>query len=158
MRNLLSLLKPIAICLVAVAIMAFAQGVAKADEVFVTGYSNGCFNGNVGGGCVAGVPANSSATQNASLLGLSYVNSTFSNTTVGGFMGIGGNPLAPPTQNVNNLGAFNLASSAGDVHWEHLYLKSYLHCSSRHRRKQYDIVHSDADWRGKQHGKWRCIY
>lgn len=111
MRNLLSMLKPIAICLVAVAIMAFAQGVAKADEVFVTGYSNGCFNGNVGGGCVAGVPANSSATQNASLLGLSYVNSTFSNTTVDGFMGIGGNPLAPPTQNVNNLGAFNLASS-----------------------------------------------
>lgn len=111
MRNLLLLLKPVAICLVAVAIMAFAPGAAKADEVFVTGYSNGCFNGNVGGGCVAGVPANSSATQTAGLFGLSYVNSTFSNTTFGGVMGIGGNPIAPPTQNVNNLGAFTLANS-----------------------------------------------
>jgi hypothetical protein len=41
-------------------------------------------------------------------LGLTYVNSTFSGTTAGGFRGLGGNPIAPPTQNVNNLGAFSL--------------------------------------------------
>ncbi len=105
MRNLISLLKPIALSLVAVAIMVFAQGAAKAEEVFVSGYSNGCF----GAACAA---PNTSATQTANLLGLNYVNSTFSNTTVGGFLGLGGNPLAPPTQNVNNLGAFSLATTA----------------------------------------------
>lgn len=105
MRNLLSLTKPVAISLVAVAIMVLAQGVTKADEVFVAGYSNGCFN------CNPPPVPNTSATQTASLLGLTYVNSTFSNTTVGGFLGLGGNPVAPPTQNVNNLGAFSLAAS-----------------------------------------------
>jgi len=105
MRNLISLLKPIAISLVAVAIMVLAQGAAKAEEVFVTGYTNGCF----GAACAA---PNSSAVQTANLLGLNYVNSNFSNTTVGGFLGLGGNPIAPPTQNVNNLGAFSLAATA----------------------------------------------
>ena len=105
MRNLFSLFKPIAISLVAVAIMVFAQGAAKAEEVFVTGYTNGCF----GAACAA---PNTSATQTATLLGLNYVNSNFSNTTVGGFLGLGGNPIAPPTQNVNNLGAFSLAATA----------------------------------------------
>ena len=97
----MSLIKPVAISLVAVAIMAFAQGAAKAEEVFVSGYSNGCF----GAACVA---PNTSAMQTTSLFGLQYVNSTFSNTTVGGFLALGGNPIAPPTQNVNNLGAFSL--------------------------------------------------
>lgn len=106
MRNLMSLIKPVALSLVAVAIMVFAQGAAKADEVFVSGYTNGCFN------CNPPPVPNTSAAQTASLFGLTYVNSTFSNTTVGGFLGIGGNPLAPPTQNVNNLGAFSLATTA----------------------------------------------
>ena len=101
----LTVLKPVLLGLVAVAVMAFAPSAAKADEVFVTGYSNGCFN------CNPPPVPNTSATQTASLLGLSYVNSTFSNTTVAGFLGLGGNPLAPPTQNVNNLGAFSLATS-----------------------------------------------
>ena len=104
MKNLVSLIKPVAISLVAVAIMAFAQGAAKAEEVFVAGYSNGCF----GAACAA---PNTSAMQTTSLFGLQYVNSTFSNTTVGGFLGLGGNPIAPPTQNVNNLGAFSLSAT-----------------------------------------------
>lgn len=99
--GIISLIRPVAISLVAVAIMASWEGTAKAEEVFVSGYSNGCF----GAACVA---PNTSATQTASLFGLTYVNSTFSNTTVGGFLGLGGNPIAPPTQNVNNLGAFRL--------------------------------------------------
>ena len=106
MKNLMSLIKPVAISLVAVAIMVFAQGAAKADEVFVSGYTNGCFN------CNPPPVPNTSATQTVSLFGLTYVNSTFSNTTVAGFLGLGGNPIAPPVQNVNNLGAFSLATTA----------------------------------------------
>lgn len=103
--SILSKLKPIALGVAAVAIMGLGQGVANADEVFLAGYTNGCFN------CNPPPVPNTSATQTASLFGLAYVNSTFSGTTVGGFRGLGGNPIAPPVQNVNNLGAFQLASS-----------------------------------------------
>jgi hypothetical protein len=105
MRNLISLLKPIAFSFFAVAIVAFAQGAAKADEVFLSGYTNGCFN------CNPPPVPNTSATQTASLFGLTYVNSTFAGTTAAGFRGLGGNPIAPPIQNVNNLGAFSLAAT-----------------------------------------------
>ena len=90
------------LALAAVAVIALSGAQARADEVFISGYTNGCFN--------CGSPPNTSATQTASLDGLTYVNSTFSGTTAGGFRGIGGNPIAPPTQNVNNLGAFTLAT------------------------------------------------
>jgi hypothetical protein len=90
------------LALAAVAVIALSGAQARADEVFISGYTNGCFN--------CGSPPNTSATQTASLDGLTYVNSTFSGTTAGGFRGIGGNPVAPPTQNVNNLGAFTLAT------------------------------------------------
>lgn len=108
MRNLLSIFKPIALGLAIIAIMTLGQGVAKAEEVFIAGYSNGCFN------CNPPPVPNTSATQTATLLGLTYVNSTFSGTTASGFLGLGGNPIAPPTQNLNNLGAFSLATSAAD--------------------------------------------
>lgn len=103
--SFLSFLKPIALSLAVISIMALGNGVANADEVLVSGYTNGCFN------CNPPPVPNTSATQTASLFGLSYVNSTYSNTTVGGFLSLGGNPLAPPIQNLNNLGAFQLASS-----------------------------------------------
>lgn len=103
--SLISTFKPLVLGLVALAVMGLSVSAARAEEVLVTGYSNGCF----GAACV---PPNTSATQTTSLLGLTYVNSTFSNTTVGGFLGLGGNPLMPPVQNVNNLGAFNLATTA----------------------------------------------
>ena len=90
------------IALAAVAVIALSGAQAKADEVFISGYTNGAFNG---------VPPNTSATQTASLGGLTYVNSTFSGTTAAGFRGLGGNPIAPPVQNVNNLGAFSLATT-----------------------------------------------
>ncbi len=97
-----TILKPLTLGLAMVAIMALGQGVAKADEVSVAGYTNGAFNG---------APPNTSATQTASLFGLQYVNSTFSGQTVNGFLAFGGNPIAPPTQNVNNFGSFSLANS-----------------------------------------------
>jgi hypothetical protein len=91
------------IALAAFAVIALFGSEAKADEVFISGYTNGCFN------CVA--PPNTSATQTATLGGLTYVNSTFAGTTASGFRGLGGNPIAPPAQNVNNLGAFSLATT-----------------------------------------------
>ena len=100
----ISIFKPIVLGLAALVVMGLGVSAAKADEVLVTGYSNGCF----GAACAA---PNTSAVQTTSLLGLNYVNSTFSNTTVGGFLGLGGNPISPPTQNVNNLGAFSLAAT-----------------------------------------------
>jgi hypothetical protein len=75
----------------------------QAAEVRIAGYTNGAFN--------TGTPPNTSATQTATLLGLTYVNSTFDGTTAGGFRGIGGNPTAPPAQSVNNLGSISLATT-----------------------------------------------
>jgi hypothetical protein len=99
----ISILRPAILSLAAIAVLGLGHTVAKADEVFLAGYTNGCFN------CMS--PPNTSATQTATLLGLTYVNSTFSGTTAAGFRGLGGNPIAPPTQNVNNLGAFSLATT-----------------------------------------------
>lgn len=105
MRNLLSIFKPLTLSLALVGLMTFAAGAAKADEVFISGYTNGCFN------CNPPPVPNTSATQTASLGGLTYVNATFAGTTAAGFRGLGGNPIAPPVQNVNNLGAFSLATT-----------------------------------------------
>jgi hypothetical protein len=109
------LLKSLALGLTLLAVFTAGQQAARADEVDIAGYTNGIFNGPP-----PPVP-NSSAAQTASLMGLQYVNSTFSGRTArpplfsaptsGGFLGFGGNPIAPPTQNVDNLGAFSLANS-----------------------------------------------
>ena len=100
--------------LAVLALVLCAAAAARADDVSVAGYTNGCFNANVTGGCdpmLPNDPPNTNMPQTASLVGLQYVNSTFSGTTSGGFLGFGGNPIAPPTQNVDNLGAFSLANS-----------------------------------------------
>ncbi|MFZ0060477.1 MAG: PEP-CTERM sorting domain-containing protein [Pyrinomonadaceae bacterium] len=96
MRNPISLLKPIIISTVAVAIMVFAQGTAEADEVLLSGSTAGCF----GAACVPG------ATDNT--LGLTYNNSTFSGTTAAGFLGLNTTPSSP---NLNNLGSFTLTTA-----------------------------------------------
>src|SRR5687767_15112789 len=77
--------------------MAAAEGSARADEVFISGFTNGCF----GAGCTPGA--------SASIPGLTYSNSTFSGTTANGFRGLGGNPN--PGANVNNLGTFTLSTA-----------------------------------------------
>ena len=97
MQYLTSLLKPLALSLLAVAIMAFAQVTAKADEVHLSGSTAGCF----GAGCTPGA----SATVGA----LVYSNSTFSGTTVNGFLGVGAN--ANPGANVDNLGSMTVTPS-----------------------------------------------
>ncbi len=102
LHRLLSCARPVALGLLALAFIGLSGSEAKADEVFISGYTNGAFNG---------VPPNTQATQTATLGGLTYVNSTFSGTTAAGFRGLGGNPIAPPAQNFNNLGAFSLATT-----------------------------------------------
>jgi hypothetical protein len=94
-------IKPIALSIFALTVFTLGQSVVRADEVFISGYTNGCFN------CAS--PPNSSATQSATLLGLTYSNSTFSGTTASGFLGLGGNPN--PGANVNNLGSFTLSTN-----------------------------------------------
>jgi len=93
-----SMLKPFALSLALLAIFAAGQGVARADEVTVSGFTNGCF----GAACV---PATTNAPASVSLLGLTYTNSTFSGTTASGFLGIGNTAGTP---NVDNLGSFTL--------------------------------------------------
>ncbi len=109
----MGILKTIALSLAVMSIMALSHGIAKADEVTLAGYTNGCFNGNVAGGCVGGAAPNISSTQQASLLGLSFTNSTFNGTTASGFRAFGAAPAAQGTQALNNFGSFFLASSAG---------------------------------------------
>ena len=102
--HILASLKPLAFGLALFAIIAAAQGVARADEVNFAGYTNGCFN------CAS--PPNSSAYQTTSLLGLAYGNSTFSGTTANGFLAFGGNPQpVPGAQNIDNLGSFTLSTT-----------------------------------------------
>jgi len=91
------------ITLFAMATIATAQLTVKADEVQFTGHSNGCFN------CAS--PPDTTVTQTATLLNLTFTNSQFNNTTVNGFLAFGGNPTMPGVQNVDNFGSFFLAST-----------------------------------------------
>lgn len=91
------MVKPFALSLVALAFIALAQGEARADEVFLAGFTNGCF----GVACAPGATATSG--------GLTYSNSTFSGTTANGFRALGGNPN--PGSNFNNLGSISLSTA-----------------------------------------------
>jgi hypothetical protein len=91
------MVKPLVLGMFAVAIIGLAQSEARADEVFVAGFTNGCF--------VAGCAPGASSTT----LGLSFSNSTFSGTTANGFRGLGGN--ANPGANFNNLGSLSLSTT-----------------------------------------------
>ena len=91
------MVKPFALSLFAVALIALAQGEARADEVFIAGFTNGCF----GAGCAPGMTFNSG--------GLTYNNSTFQGTTAGGFRALGGNPVVG--MNFNNLGSISLSTA-----------------------------------------------
>lgn len=95
--RILAMVKPLALSILAIAFLALAQGEARADEVFVSGFTNGCF----GTGCTPGA--------SATFLGLTYSNSTFAGTTANGFRGLGGNPN--PGLNFNNLGSFSLSTA-----------------------------------------------
>jgi hypothetical protein len=103
MRILNLMFKPLALAAIAIAVMAMGRGVVKADEVTLTGYTNGCFN------CAS--PVNSAAVQQDSLLGLAYTNSTFNGVTAAGFRAFGAAPAPQGTQAVNNFGSFFLSTA-----------------------------------------------
>ncbi len=92
-----ALLKSLSLGIALIALMTLSQGVARADEVLITGFTNGCF----GAGCTPGA--------SATYLGLTYSNATFAGTTSGGFRGLGGN--ANPGSNFNNLGSLSLSTA-----------------------------------------------
>jgi hypothetical protein len=91
------MVKPLALSAFALAFFTLAQGVARADEVFIAGFTNGCF----GVACAPGASATSG--------GLTFSNSTFSGTTAGGFRALGGG--ANPGSNFNNLGSISLSTA-----------------------------------------------
>ena len=91
------MVKPLALSILAIAFLALSAGEARADEVFISGFTNGCFSA----GCTPGA--------SASIPGLTYSNSSFSGTTANGIRGLGGNPN--PGANVNNLGSFTLSTA-----------------------------------------------
>ena len=96
-NRILAMVKPLALSLFAIAFFTLAQGVARADEVYIAGFTNGCF----GAACAPGASATSG--------GLTYSNSTFSGTTANGFRALGGN--ANPGSNFNNLGSVSLSTA-----------------------------------------------
>ena len=82
------------LCLLAVGFITLAHGEARADEIFIAGFTNGCF----GAGCT---PASTATTPQ-----IVFSSSTFAGTTANGFRGLGGNPN--PGANFNNLGSLSL--------------------------------------------------
>lgn len=97
-------LKSLALSLFVLATFAAGQGVAKADEVLITGFTNACFP-TAANPCQ---PINSPLPQTTSILGLTYSNATFSGITANGFLAFGGNPVTPPAQGTENFGSFFL--------------------------------------------------
>lgn len=91
-----SILRPVILSLAAIAVLGLGHSVAKADEVLLTGSTAGCF----GAACAPGATA--------TVLGLTYNNSTFNGTTAGGFLGLN---TGASTPNVDNLGSFTLSTT-----------------------------------------------
>jgi len=114
--SLARLLKPLALCITLIAIFAASQTAARADEVTIAGFTNGCF-----GPCS---PPTFSGQQTASILGLTWNNSTFSGTTSAGFLALGNAGQPPGTQNINNLGSFLLNGSAADYNGQQFTLRT----------------------------------
>jgi hypothetical protein len=97
--------KSLALSVLALATFAVGQDVARADEVLVSGFTNGCFATPA----TACQPIRSAAPQApTTLLGLTYQNSTFQGITANAFLAFGGNPVTPPAQGTNNFGSFFL--------------------------------------------------
>jgi len=91
------ILKSLSLVIGFAAVLTVGQSVARADEVFIAGFTNGCY----GAACAPGASATSG--------GLTFSNSTFQGTTANGFRGLGGN--ANPGSNFNNLGSISLSTA-----------------------------------------------
>jgi hypothetical protein len=109
------MVRPLLLAAFAAAVFFLGRGVARADEVFIQGYTNGCFN------CAS--PVNSASSQTAVFVPgasgarLFFGNSTFfGGDTSGGSLTIQGDPLVNDSfhANFNNLGALSLGTGAFD--------------------------------------------
>ncbi|HYP01742.1 MAG TPA: PEP-CTERM sorting domain-containing protein [Pyrinomonadaceae bacterium] len=80
--------------------VALASIAARADEVTITGTTSGTFT-SLGG-----------TNTGTSLMGLSYINSSFNTTTVSGNRTLNGAAASPGETNFNNLGSFYIAPPA----------------------------------------------
>jgi hypothetical protein len=100
------IVKTLSLSVVVFATFAIGQGVAKADEVLITGFTNGCFATPT----TPCQPIHSSSPHvpPPTFLGLTYQNSRFQGITANGFLAFGGNPVMPPGQGTNNFGSFFL--------------------------------------------------
>jgi hypothetical protein len=114
--SLARLLKPLALSITLIAIFAAGQTSARADDVTIGGFTNGCF-----GACT---PPSFSGQQTASILGLTWNNSTFNGTSSGGFLALGNAGQLPGTQNINNLGSFLLNGSAANYNGQQFVLRT----------------------------------
>jgi len=104
--NIRLVLKALSLSVLVFAVYGLGQSVARADEVVISGFTNGCFPTPT----TPCQPPHSSAPQSPppSLLGLTFQTAQFQGLTANGFLAFGGNPIMPPAQNNNNLGAFFL--------------------------------------------------
>ena len=89
--------KQLVLGLTAFVVFAVGHSTAQADQVFIAGFTNGCFGAACAPGASATVP------------GLTFSNSTFAGTTANGFRGIGAAPN--PGANFNNLGSMTLSTA-----------------------------------------------
>ncbi|MGI8919184.1 MAG: hypothetical protein ACR2H6_11335, partial [Pyrinomonadaceae bacterium] len=115
MRNPVSFLRGLVLGIAAFAVIGLSSSAAKADEVYIAGNTNGCF----GAACVP--PSTGGGSQTATLIGLTYTNSTFTGTTAGGFLGIGNIP-SPPA-NVDNLGSLTLTGDPANYNGQSFTLR-----------------------------------
>jgi hypothetical protein len=102
MRSIFTTLKPFAFGLALCALFAVASKVARADEVTITGYTNGCIVTNC-------TPTANSGYQPASNAILQYNNAAFSGTTASGSLDLSA-PGVANAQNLNNLGSLTRAN------------------------------------------------
>jgi hypothetical protein len=115
--------RPLLLAASSAAVLFLARGVARADEVYIQGYTNGCFN------CAS--PVNSPSDQTAALTtgvngaGLVFRSSTFfgGDTSGGSLIFSGGPPSAQQNFNYNNLGSLSLGAGAFDYGGNSLTLR-----------------------------------
>lgn len=116
MGRLTLFIKSAALGLATLAVLTLGYGTARADEVTVSGYTNGCF----GAACV---PPNTNSLQGASLFGLQYTNSIFNGTTSSGFLAIGNIGQPPGVQGIDNLGSFSLSGTPANYNGQSFSLR-----------------------------------
>ena len=103
-KRIPALAKPLILSFAAILLLSLGQE-ARADEVFIEGYTGACFATAM---TPCQPPNTGGAPQTSTFLGLTYSNSTFRGVTASGFLAFGGNPAVPPAQNLNNFGSLFL--------------------------------------------------